>query len=626
MYKISVPIMNNKINEANREAYFAELKRFDAERVFLAAGVYEHSTAAREKQMKRLAENAAFFKSRGLEVGAWFWTFNVGKNGGYVRMRAISGEEFSSFACPFDRDFVEFAAGHVGAVAATGVDLIMFDDDFRYGFQGDQPGCLCDLHIAEINRITGEEKTREELFRHITSGGKNKYRDAYLKANGDAFRNFAKRMREAVDSVDPSVRLGACACMTAWDIDGVDARELSYILAGNTRPFVRLIGAPYWAAKRAWGTALGDVIELERMESAWTRDGNIEIMAEGDTYPRPRSLCPASYLECFDIAMRTSGCVDGILKYGIDYNSNVGYERGYAAYHERNRKLYKEAERIFGNKTSVGVRLYETSAKIADIVMPTPVNDKINIQDMFFSKAGRTLAYNAIPTVYEGDGMCGVVFDENARDLPLSALKNGLIIDIAAAEIFTSRGVDVGIESFGDNLKISTERFVKDGNSIWADGATANDIALKNGAEVLSDATVSGRTVPVSYRYENAEGERFLVLNVNTRGTENLLKHYARSRQYADAVKWLSGSSLPAYCYGHPALYLQVKRGDDGSLAVGLWNLHADGVYDARVELSGFYSSVEFINCKGFLDGNKVIIDKIGAFEFACFEVKPEEK
>ncbi|MBE6647740.1 MAG: hypothetical protein E7611_08940 [Ruminococcaceae bacterium] len=622
MYKISVPVMNDNINERNRDAYLAEIRRFDAQRVFLAIGTYPRDAKKREVVMARLKENCRFFKENGIEVGVWFWTFNVGKSSEYTKMMTIDGSEISSFACPTDERFVDFAADWVSEVAGSGVDMIMFDDDFRYGFQGDQPGCLCENHIAEINKITGEEKTREELFGYITSGGRNKFRDAYLRANGDAFRRFARRMRAAVDSVDPSIRLGACACMTAWDIDGVNARELSYILAGNTKPFLRLIGAPYWAAKRAWGTALGDVIETERMESAWTRDGNIEIMAEGDTYPRPRSLCPASYLEGFDIAMRASGCVDGILKYGIDYYSNIGYESEYAAFHERNRDIYKEVDDIFGGKEAVGVRIYESSEKLADTVMPTAVNDKISIQDMFFSKAGRTTSYNAIPTVYEGDGVCGMVFDENARNLPLSALKKGLILDIAAAEILTCRGVDVGIELFGENVRIFTERFICDGNAISSDQATVNDITLKEGTKILSEASASGKSIPVSYRYENENGERFLVLNINTRGSENLLKHYARGRQMADEVKWLSGETLPAYSYGHPALYIQAKRGGDSSLAVGLWNLHPDAIYKAEIELSAAYSSARFVNCTGRLDSDRVYIDCIHAFEFAAVELK----
>jgi hypothetical protein len=171
-------------------------------------------------------------------------------------------------------------------------------------------------------------------------------------------------------------------------------------------------------------------------------------------------------------------------------------------------------------------------------------------------------------------------------------------------------------------LKISAERFIKDNNTISADGATVNDITLKDGAEILSDANSKGKAIPVSYRYVNENGEKFHVLNINTRGSENLIKHYARSAQYAEAVMWLSGERLPAYCYGHPALYMQVKRGDDGSLAVGLWNLHADAIYDAAIELADSYSSVKFANCTGCFEGVGVMIDKIGAFEFACFELK----
>ena len=621
MYKISVPVMCKNINTSNRDEYLAQIKRFDAERVFLAIGTYQHDEKKRAEAMEQLRENCRFFKSNGLEVGAWFWTFNVGASSDYTKMVAIDGLEIADFACPTDNRFVDFAAGYIADIAKCGVDIIMFDDDFRYGFHTDQPACLCENHIAEINRITGDNKSREELCAFITSGKKNKYRDAYIKVNGDAFRNFAAKMRESLDKVAPHVRMGACACMTSWDLDGVSPREICRIFAGSTKPFVRLIGAPYWAAKGAWGNSMSDVIELSRMESAWTREQDIEIMAEGDCYPRPRTACPASYLEAFDLGIRASGCTDGLLKYGIDYYSNIDYEQGYARAHERNRSLYPEVEAMFNQKSSVGIRIYEAPAKLRDLVMPTAVNNTVNIQQLFFSKAARMLGYGAIPTVYEGEGVCGIVFDENARHIPLNALKNGMIIDVAAAEILAERGVDVGIDNFGERLGgINAETFIADQNTVAANGAEACDITLKAGAEVLSCASIAKRTIPMSYRYENANGEKLLVLNINTRGSETALKTYARSRQIADAVKWF-GKKLPAYCYGNPALYMQAKANGD-SLAIGLWNLHADGAYGAEIELSDVYSSVKFVNCTGKLKGNRVIIDKIGAFDFACLEIK----
>lgn len=623
MYKITVPLMNRNIKRNGRERTLEELRRFDAERVLLALDRYELDIDKRRRAISELEDNCRFFKEKGFEVGAWIWTFWVKDNKNFKNMRSINGTEIKEFMCPKDENFVKFAADYIKDIAKTGVDIIQFDDDFRYGFLSDSPACLCDNHIAEINRITGENSTREELAKHIVSGGKNKYRDAYLKANGDAFRNFAAEIRKAVDEVNPNIRIGACSCMTSWDIDGTNAAELAKILAGNTQPFVRLIGAPYWATFNACGNSLQDVVELERMESSWTRKDNIEIFAEGDAFPRPRTRCPANYLEGFDTAIRASGCTDGILKYGIDYFSNADYETGYAKFHERNRGTYAKIDEMFGDKTCCGVRVYESMNKLSDMVVPTAVNSKVNIEYLFFSKAARTLAFNTIPTVYEGKGVCGIVFDENARILPLDAIKNGLIIDIAAAEILDARGIDVGIESFGAVLiSGESEHFTDNDNHILTDGLPIYDIKLKPNAEVLSDTKTSAGVIPMSYRYENSDGNRFLVLNVNTRSdNSNVLKHYARSRQYAENIPWLSGKKLPAYVYGNPALYIMCKK-NEKSMAVGLWNFFADIAIDPVVELDGEYSGIEFLNTNGKLDKNKVYLNDIPPFGFVGFEVK----
>lgn len=623
MYKITVPLMNRNIKRNGRERTLEELRRFDAERVLLALDRYELDIDKRRRAISELEDNCRFFKEKGFEVGAWIWTFWVKDNKNFKNMRSINGTEIKEFMCPKDENFVKFAADYIKDIAKTGVDIIQFDDDFRYGFLSDSPACLCDNHIAEINRITGENSTREELAKHIVSGGKNKYRDAYLKANGDAFRNFAAEIRKAVDEVNPNIRIGACSCMTSWDIDGTNAAELAKILAGNTQPFVRLIGAPYWATFNAWGNSLQDVVELERMESSWTRKDNIEIFAEGDAFPRPRTRCPANYLEGFDAAIRASGCTDGIQKYGIDYLSNADYETGYAKFHERNRGTYAKIDEMFGDKTCYGVRVYESMNKLSDMVVPTAVNSKVNIEHLFFSKAARTLAFNTIPTVYEGKGVCGIVFDENARILPLDAIKNGLIIDIAAAEILDARGIDVGIESFGAVLiSGESEHFTDNDNHILTDGLPIYDIKLKPNAEVLSDTKTSAGVIPMSYRYENSDGNRFLVLNVNTRSdNSNVLKHYARSRQYAENIPWLSGKKLPAYVYGNPALYIMCKK-NEKSMAVGLWNFFADTAIEPVVELDGEYSGIEFLNTNGKLYKNKVYLSDIPPFGFVGFEVK----
>ena len=617
MYKISVPITIRSVDWYGQEALLEEIKKLDAKRVVLALGYYQLDPEKRKASLETLARGAHFFREQGYEVCAWIWTFIFEEQEQipYGQMRGLDGSGYPNNACPLDKEFLEFSYCYIQDIARCGVDMIMFDDDFRYGFLGKTPGCVCDLHMEQISRLVGEKLTREQLQKKILSGGKNKYRDAWLQCNGDAFRAFAKNARAAVDSVNPDIRLGACACMTAWDVDGIDAAELARLLAGNTQPFVRLIGAPYWAYNRSWGLDVQDAVEQERMESAWTRFAGLEIFAEGDAYPRPRLACPAAFLENFDMAIRASGCTDGILKYGVDYNSQPGYEDGYGRLHQRNRPLYAQIEQHFGGKKAVGIRIYEYPQKAADAVLPTMDGVGSRLDHLFFSQAARVLSHNGIPSTYGGSGVTGMAFGENARHLPEEALKKGMILDIAAAKILQDRGIDTGLLEIGNKITLDWERFAE-GNRIPICGAQSYEIAVSPKTEILS----SGRDVVLSYRYENEAGQRFLVLNfvtdiVDKRGF--VWKHYARGQQIAENAVWLSGEKLPASAVGNPGLYMQCKEGAD-SLTVGLWNIFPDPVMEPVVALGESWNWAEWVNSKGRLEKNAVCLDEIPPYGFAA--------
>lgn len=605
-----------------------ELRAFDCDRVFLAWGQYEQKPERREEGLRLLREYCTRFKAEGFEVGVWNWTFWFLEDHPFANMRSLSGKEIKQFACPTDEAFCDFAAEYVKDLAQCGVDIIQFDDDFRYGYLADITACLCDNHIKKINALVGENLDRETLAEKILQGGKNKYRSAWLKVNGDALRHFGKRMREAADEINPAIRLSQCTCMSTWDTDGTDGFEIAKILAGKNKPLMRLNGAPYWSVHQSWGNSLADVVELSRMESVWSRQGEIEIVAEGDVYPRPRIQCPANYLEGFDTAIRASGCTDGILKYGMDYVSPADYEIGYRKLHQRNRALYQEIDGIFENKKACGVRVYEAMKKAEEADLTARAKEPLKPEDLFFSKAARSLAACAVPTTYEGDGICGIAFDENCRNLPLDTLKNGMILDIRGAEILQQRGVDVGIDSIGKCQFAEEEIFTADELAVHAYGAPVFELSLAKGAEILSKIKVGDQMIPFSYRYKNKKGQRFLVLNMDTRHekcdrrkrSDALLRHYARGRQYAQEIQWLSGKSLPAFTCGHPDLYLQTKE-KDGVLAIGLWNFFADPAMEPVVELAKEYSSARFVNCQGKLKGDKIILEDISPYGFAFIEL-----
>lgn len=635
MYNVSVPVINREVERMGREKILASLKGFDAKRVFLAVGTYIASENDFEKELKTLKDNCNYFHAHGLEVGAWLWTFWVNGNNDYQRMVGFTGRASNASVCPSDDNFVSFAGNYIAKLAKTGVDIILFDDDFRYGWQDMGIGCFCPNHINYAKELLGEEFDRETFANNVLKGGKNKYRDAYIKANGHFLKEFAKKMRKAVNSVNPDVRLGICSCMSQWDFDGAASDELSRILAGNTKPFLRLCGAPYWAVDSNfgfYGCRLADVIELERLEHSWSGN-NIEIVSEADSYPRPRTNCPANYLEIFDTALRADGNFDGILKYGIDYISNPDYERGYEIRHTKNKPIYESVEKHFGGKTACGIRVYEKMSKFADYTVPKGVEMSSRIQNIFFPISSKMLSASSIPTVYEGLGVAGIAFGDNVDEVSEEAMKQGLIIDIKAAEILIKNGIDVGIEVVGEQKAVIKEHFISD-NEFVNLRCNAYKTKLNGNAEVISEFYVQSSDIGCSsvsnaedeiingaYIYENKDGYKFLVYTFDAYfNGEGIYRSYARSKQIRDSLRKF-GAKLPAYSYGNPDLYIMAKK-DSNSMSVGLWNIFADSVLEPTVELDKNYSKIDFINCNGKFEGNIVKLSELPPFGFAGFEVE----
>ena len=208
------------------------------------------------------------------------------------------------------------------------------------------------------------------------------------------------------------------------------------------------------------------------------------------------------------------------------------------------------------------------------------------------------------------------------------------MLDAVSAVILTERGVDVGLDAYQKPLCLRNYTLLRTDDPAYKAFITngsvkALDATLKPSAEPLLYATHKDEEHAFAYRYENAEGQRFLVflfdgqsIYSETRiGISGLLQNYATQRVLTRTLPWVARRPLPAHCTGNPELYLMCKK-DEDSMSVGLFNCFADALAEPVVYLDGDYNRIECLNCEAVLEGNKITLtSKLHGFCAAAFRV-----
>ena len=620
MYKLTIPVMC-KTAYKYKEETLAQVKRCGAQRVVVALERELNFKFSSDEVLSMLAELIPYFKKEGFEVAVWIGE-TLGHDRysapvvdyGYQNMELLDGRVVGAF-CPLDEKFTDDIASWIEAAAKCSPDLILLDDDFR---MGDNFGCCCELHKRLIRKNLGED-IPENFFDKVLSGGENKYRSAYLKAQGAGLVRMAKKIRKTVDAVNPDIRIGACITPDRWDANGVGPVEMAKILAGKTTPFIRLFGAPYHVVI----TSLGAAIDKERTEFHRLKNLGIEVISEGDTYPRPRFACPAAYLECFDMILRADGGSDGIMKYMIDYYASPSFETGYTDSHCNNKALSAEIDKLFSDGKCFGFTPYLPLNKLEHSHIDCAEGEKFRIlgeQTFEYDSPYELLLASGLPTTYE-DSAPKIVFGESARLIGEDELKSGAIIDIEAAKILLSRGIDVGIEEINDDSYVQNgfcdvpyEYFIENDELVRLDPTFIPEFTLTADANVLTKLVRGDTTRDFVYTYENPEGNKFLVLPFSAKEAQKAIgyfKNYHRKKQLTDAYSWMCKKPLDAYIETkNPNLYMLGKR-DEGTLKIGIWNLFDDKCNGIKVKINRPFERAEFINCNGHIDGDSITIDSV---------------
>ncbi len=633
MYSTVVPLFNQSVTEKTRDIYLKQFKDAGIREILLAIFGYPDDPADDRLAVDAVRKNIEFFRENGIEANVWLG-YTIGHGvplsfGGdfepdpsrYTPMVDLAGNTRNLAFCPLDEVFRKRISTHIAAVATSGAKMVLLDDDFRMSQHGPEFCCTCDRHMKRMRELCGEDIAREDLKRLVFGQKANRYRHAWLTAQRESLELLADDIRREVDKLTPAVRVGLCTAHSLYGVDGTDPVDLARRLAGNTKPFLRLHGAPYWS--RQAHRPMPTVLEMARMFAYFCDTDDMEIISEGDTYPRPRHNFASAPLELFDAAMRIDGRHDGILKYMVDYNGTASYEPSYLKRHTKNQALLNAISEMFDGKTSVGVNvsLQREILEDADLEM--------GVSMLYpYPAAGAMAAFSSISTVYGEGGICRIVFGEEARHIDLESIKQGAVIDALAAQILKDRGVDVGFAGMVKFVKTKTE-YLTDGDeseNVFVDPPEIRyaEFEMSDAVDVVMKATVNRNKKPLAYTYENADGARFLVYCFDATALPRqtgLFRNYLQQKTLKEAIEWISDKKLPAFIGRCPDLYMMCKEGE-GKLAVALINLFADSVDDAEIKLDRAYTSVRFLNCSGRLDGDTVFLDQpVHAYTVAAFEV-----
>lgn len=627
MSKISAPINMDTITEENIGLYLDMVKRCGIERVFLIENSLPyHQTSIFNRNPEKVRLCVREFKGICSEVGFWFSTMGHGEallfmdemdSELYTPIEGVDGKTSGHGYCLLDEKFRSDLGDCIQKMAGFGPDIMMLDDDFRMNGRPYYMGCFCPLHLKEYYKRLGEEVPRDKLEELILQGGKNKYRSEYMKLMRDTLLGTAAYLREKVNEIDPQIRLGSSVCQEMWDINGFDIIEFAKTFAGDTEPFVRISGAPYW------DNNVIPVVELCRNQLKWLENSGVETMLEGDTYPRPRYNVPSKPLEIFDLLLLASGDETGLLNYIFDYSQKPEYETGYVERFLHNLPLRRQVSELFRGKKPVGIRVFQHRRLFENWDLPRRRVDRIfrKIGDTFCNASwSEILSKNTIPTAFDGD-LPLFVTGEHAKYITADDLKNGTILDAQAAETLENRGFDTGLLKF-EKIAPQGEYYHRNGDTIKNfPQVCACALYCKEGAEVLTTYLPSKEAA--SYFYENTEGGKFLVFGFDhfASGTSaNYFCNYYRQAQIVDCIERMGGK-LPAFSFKNPNLYILTAK-DERSMAVAVANVFLDDIYSPEIILDREYREIKCINCNGRLEGNRVYLSDIAPYGFVAFEVK----
>ena len=513
--------------------------------------------------------------------------------------------------CQLDPGFRAYILEAFRSISREKPSFLLVDDDFgpkhREGF--------CPLHVARYNAATGENKTADEWRRLANNGDQS---DPLRRQMEESRRRvpieFAKEIRAAIDSVDPTIRCGMC---TPGGGAGF-TREVAFALAGpNTKPFIRIFNAVYGMQHPiAFVKQLQHVRQLVAMF-----DGIGELVAEADTWPQNHWSEPARMFSAhliFDILYGLDGAKLWMSEYerAQDVGSQARYEQVFRDEMPLRQALYDlmrtQHPKFHGVTGAInwGRDICDSTRKGA-WDMGTPVNAvfapfgfpcEIAKTDVSDPRNVWALTRNSVR----------VMSDDEIR----TVLGRRAYVDAIAAKDLTGRGfakllgveATDGDENFYYNIEIPADG--SDVLKMMSDDSSAFLKPVSDKIEVLSrfayrDPFMKEPDVksPGLTYFRNELGGEVAVAGwtFENKGLSSWSKYtkVARKEQLVKVMARLAGGLMPfVACENNHAISTWATL-DDGSTLFTMTNLAIDDWQDLRVRLDSVPASAQVLEDNG---------------------------
>ena len=556
------------------------------------------------------------------------WTRSVDVNGKPMRF------------CSFDPDFRKYIFDTVVAFAKEKPVLIMGDDDIR-SFSP-YPECFCPLHTAEYNRRMGTNYTSDE-FRQAVKDSKpgDEVAESFLQLQRDTVNGVAALMRQALDSVDPSIP--AASCMPGWELR-FNHQTAKAFAGPNHSPIMRIANGNY--CEGAQKQQVPWVMLRTQAITAFHKNEIPRILDESDTCPHnlySRSATSMNTKLCFAIM---SGVRGSKIWYVNAHKGDFPIHRNYTDIMAEYQGFYQELARTVQDSEYTAGAIQPCFSTFPNWHASHNWDEFTMEADTWAEKqcAAYGIPYHASYDLNEdGIYMLGGVncvsrfSDDELKQL----LSRKLLVDGNAAVELTKRGFAeyLGVTAVEEpDLLFNRERHVSCDKKYFPGKPVPRLTILDPAVEVMTEFCYSPSAVspivesvaPATVFYKNKLGGHVCTAAFHTQ--LSFLAFHCESRKdwLLEILDKLNGAKIPFAVKNEQNFAAMERKLSDGSTLFAAYNLNYDPVKNLAIRCGTEPASIKVLSPSGTWDdvkftwdGDAATLDlAVPSTQFAVLKIK----